>query len=345
MRNEPSSVNEDIILTIIIPTYNGAKTLAETLESVVHQLNPAVDILISDNASTDETAEIALQYQSQYPQIHYRRNPVNIGPDKNYEIAIRSSKGQFVWLFSDDDIFEKGAINLIVDNLCSIDPSIGLILVDCRVVNVIHNKILMDGLNPVRASYCLPARHGLLHDPAHEMPGVISTIIVKRQLLDGFDFSPLSGTFNMQVGISYYLATIAHTLVLHDKLFMFRRDDVERRWAVDSHNIDFYFGYETAASYGLGDASLIAFMVKPKLRLLPRYLGRIRRSHRMLPRLKTFRRFFAKDLQIYRHWDFWVSLPILLIFIFTPAFIFQFFSMIKNYYQRFLFHKSSSDKS
>ena len=108
---------EENILTIAIPTYNGAGTLQATLDNVVVQLQPGVDILISDNASTDETAEIVRKYQAAYPQIHYRCNEQNLGADRNFDLAIRQASGKFVWLFSDDDLMEPGAIKCVLDVL------------------------------------------------------------------------------------------------------------------------------------------------------------------------------------------------------------------------------------
>lgn len=104
----------EIILTIAIPTYNGAGTLQETLDSVVTQLQPNVDILISDNASTDGTAEIVRKYQAGYPHIRYHRNSENVGADQNFNLAVQQAKGKYVWLLSDDDVLEPTAIQVVV---------------------------------------------------------------------------------------------------------------------------------------------------------------------------------------------------------------------------------------
>jgi|GEM_PF-2398906 len=105
----------EILLTIAIPTYNGAGTLQETLDSMVTQLQPGVDILISDNASTDETADIVSKYQFKHSQIHYRRNPVNVGPMKNYDLCVEYAAGRYVWLFGDDDKMTNGCIQKVLE--------------------------------------------------------------------------------------------------------------------------------------------------------------------------------------------------------------------------------------
>jgi len=106
-------------LSIAIPTYNGAATIRETLDSIVSQLEDGVEIVISDNASTDETPEIVREYQSKYPMIRYLRNNENLGPDRNFDLAVRRSQGDYVWLFGDDDEIAPGGIKKVLEVLRS----------------------------------------------------------------------------------------------------------------------------------------------------------------------------------------------------------------------------------
>ena len=102
-------MNNEILLSIAIPTFNGSKYLQDTLESIVPQILSYphnVDVVISDNASEDNTKDIVKKYQEKYQFIKYFRNDVNVGPDKNFDLAIRRSGGKYVWLFSDDDLLQ-----------------------------------------------------------------------------------------------------------------------------------------------------------------------------------------------------------------------------------------------
>jgi len=109
-------MNKDILMTIGIPTYNGVKYLTLAIESIIREI-PAdkqncYEILISDNASTDNTKEVVLNFQKQYPQlIRYIFNKTNLGFDRNLDILIRSSKGKFVKLLGDDDELLPNSIN------------------------------------------------------------------------------------------------------------------------------------------------------------------------------------------------------------------------------------------
>ena len=123
------------LLTIAIPTYNGAETIRETLDSILSQtknLNENIWVVISDNNSTDETSTISQKYHRNYPNVLYFKNPENIGFDRNYDLAIRRSPGEYVWTICDDDIIKPGAIQKILDILHKVQD-VSNIFVNCSV--------------------------------------------------------------------------------------------------------------------------------------------------------------------------------------------------------------------
>ena len=123
------------LLTIAIPTYNGAETIRETLDSILSQtptLNEQVYVVISDNNSTDGTGEILQEFNRNYQNVMYFKNPENIGYDRNYDLMIQKSPGEYVWTICDDDIIKPGAIRKVLDVLCKI-PKLSNIFVNCSV--------------------------------------------------------------------------------------------------------------------------------------------------------------------------------------------------------------------
>jgi len=122
------------LLTIGIPTFNRAKLLGHTLESVLRQipseLTNRVDILISDNASTDDTEAAVQAFGTKYPvRITYSRNTENIGYDRNVDRLFKKASGNYVWLLGDDDTLKDGAILHILDLLTQ-HPKLKAILVN-----------------------------------------------------------------------------------------------------------------------------------------------------------------------------------------------------------------------
>jgi abequosyltransferase len=111
------------LLSICIPTYNRAHYLDESLSSLGSQFNGSpdllkkVEIVISDNASPDNTAEVVAEHQKKYSNIKYFRNDKNLGADKNYINSVLRATGEYGWIMGDDDFVVNGGINFVVDFL------------------------------------------------------------------------------------------------------------------------------------------------------------------------------------------------------------------------------------
>lgn len=119
-----------IILTVAIPTFNGAGTIEKALQSVLSQVTPNLEVIVSDNCSVDGTPSVVAEYRDKYDCLKYFRNESNVGYDRNVDIAMRRAKGDFVWLLGDDDIILPGGITEIL-NIISANPSVGVIYADC----------------------------------------------------------------------------------------------------------------------------------------------------------------------------------------------------------------------
>ncbi len=100
------------LLTIAIPTYNRSRYLAELLEVLQPQLSDElrVELLIADNASTDETPALCKRLIDGGLACRYIRNAANIGADANFLLCFSEARGKYVWLLGDDDIVLPGAL-------------------------------------------------------------------------------------------------------------------------------------------------------------------------------------------------------------------------------------------
>ena len=91
------------LVTIGIPTYNRAEKLRRAIESVLSQDYPAIEVLISDNSSTDGTQEMCRQFCERDNRINYIRQADNIGAAANFEYVLQRAAGEyFMWLGDDD---------------------------------------------------------------------------------------------------------------------------------------------------------------------------------------------------------------------------------------------------
>lgn len=105
------------LVTIGMPVYNGASHFREALESLLAQDYPHVEILISDNASTDETSAIAKQYAASHSFIRYSRNPENVGPHRNFLKVADEARGKYFFWAAHDDQWRPGYISRLVEQL------------------------------------------------------------------------------------------------------------------------------------------------------------------------------------------------------------------------------------
>jgi abequosyltransferase len=100
------------LLTIAIPTYNRSASLSLLLDALAPQLahEPRVELIISDNASTDETPQIVASWRERGLLCRSRRNESNIGADANFIECYEMAGGEYVWIVGDDDIILPGAL-------------------------------------------------------------------------------------------------------------------------------------------------------------------------------------------------------------------------------------------
>ena len=106
------------LLTIAIPTYNRAWCLRELLPLLVDQLKnePRIELIISDNASPDDTPSVVGEAVARGLPVRYIRNDQNIGPDANFLQCFEQARGKYVWLFSDDDLIVPGGLARILNH-------------------------------------------------------------------------------------------------------------------------------------------------------------------------------------------------------------------------------------
>ncbi len=113
------------LLTISIPTYNRAHYLEDCLNSINIQLDrhkelqDIVEVVISDNASTDSTKEVAEKYRDSFKNFVYIVNEKNLGFDLNIFNVVKNSSGVYCWYLADDDVLINGSIDYIIEKLQS----------------------------------------------------------------------------------------------------------------------------------------------------------------------------------------------------------------------------------
>lgn len=91
-------------VSIGLPVYNGAKYICAAIESVLNQTFTDFELLIADNASTDDTEAICREYAAKDSRIRYYRNPENLGAAPNFNLAFEQSVAPYFRWHAHDDL-------------------------------------------------------------------------------------------------------------------------------------------------------------------------------------------------------------------------------------------------
>lgn len=122
--------------SVCMATYNGEKFLEEQIHSILMQLRPEDELVISDDASTDRTVAIIQSIAD--PRIRLYCDQQFRDPIKNFQHALSHSRGDYIFLSDQDDVWMEGKYQLMLTQLQQYD----LVISDSMIVNqqleVIH---------------------------------------------------------------------------------------------------------------------------------------------------------------------------------------------------------------
>ena len=105
------------LVSIAIGSYNRANLISKTIESLLRQSETDFELIVSDDASTDGTVELCERYAATDSRIRVHRNPVNLGLARNCSQVLRMTRGEFVVLAGDDDVYEPEFLRRLIDVL------------------------------------------------------------------------------------------------------------------------------------------------------------------------------------------------------------------------------------
>lgn len=114
------------LVSIGIPTYNRAALIGRAVESALQQNHPNVEVLISDNASTDGTAEICEAWAAREPRVRLMRQPQNLGATANFNAVLGMAHGSYFMWLGDDDWLDPDYVSRTLAHFQA-DPRLALV--------------------------------------------------------------------------------------------------------------------------------------------------------------------------------------------------------------------------
>ena len=127
------------LVTIAIPTYNRADSyLKHTLECAINQTYENIEILVSDNCSTDHTEELVKSYRDQ--RITYFKQKTNLGQRGNSNFLLDQANGEYFHMFHDDDSIDPDFIEICMEK-AKYRTGLGIIMSGSRMIDENNHTI------------------------------------------------------------------------------------------------------------------------------------------------------------------------------------------------------------
>ena len=134
------------LVTVAIPTYNsGERFLSNAIDSVLAQSFEHFELLISDNCSPDNTADVVNAYDD--PRIRYVRHAKNIGANANFNFCLDDARGKYLLLLSDDDLIDRDFLEVCV-NAVGGREDVGFVRTGARTINK-DDQVIWESPNSV----------------------------------------------------------------------------------------------------------------------------------------------------------------------------------------------------
>ncbi len=177
-------------ISVLMPCYNQAHFLPQAIESVLSQQNADWELLISDDASTDNSAEIIRAFAARDPRIRFYLQSPNLGMAANWNWCLRNATGRYAkFLFGDDYHCSPDTLASLREALeshpsATLATSARLIVDEESKTLSISNDLAPDGLKPGSATIlrCMLNGKNLIGEP--------SAVLFRRDsALRGFDSS------------------------------------------------------------------------------------------------------------------------------------------------------------
>jgi glycosyltransferase involved in cell wall biosynthesis len=213
------STDSNPLISVVIPTYNRAKYLDRCLQSIVSNEHNYFEVVVSDNASPDNTQEIIDKYLTD-SRVHYYRNEKNLGARENIYKATKYAQGRYIFWLTDDDYLLPDALSKVVDVIKS-NPKIGYIYSPFAVLddrngeivwrhdNFPQDILLESGLETI--AQVLPATW------------VFSRQVLKKDLIDWMAWEKYKEN-------SYYMTILAGRILLKASAYYIASDLIVHTW-------------------------------------------------------------------------------------------------------------------
>jgi glycosyltransferase involved in cell wall biosynthesis len=257
------------MITVGLPVYNSERYLAESVDSLLGQTYRDFVLIISDNASTDGTAEICRRYVEADPRVRYYRNAVNIGNPRNFNRVCELTTTPYLKWSTADDYWAPTFLEKALE-VMDRDPSVVLCYPQAVFVDA-------NGENPQNYDDVLNL---IQDDPVDRFTALLENIMKAHQHLGVIRMSALRRTHLLGTHVSSDINLLAELTLygmfyeLPERLFFRRFHKDSGSWKRGDPNLD-SDAHNEKTYYASGRAGRVRY---PKLRAHRYFFGAVKSS-------------------------------------------------------------------
>lgn len=217
----PPSVNHGPLVSILCYNYNYGRYLRQCLESAFAQTYENIELCFSDNASSDESWNIALEFANKYPgKMRLTRNRMNFGPDYNFANCYAMMSGKYFINYCSDDMLAPDYVERCVQ-VFEANQNVGMIIVNRAIIDEHDNP------TPEAPFYnCSCIIPGEEQAAVYMMAGInpsVSQVMYRSDIADGVRAAPMVlgaryyGTriLDFNISLDFDIAFLQEPLLLH----------------------------------------------------------------------------------------------------------------------------------
>jgi len=306
-------------ITIAIPTYNGARTIERTIDSIFNQVfsTDDVDIIICDNCSTDNTSELIKPFDS---RITIFKNESNLGGDRNFQLCVERSDSEYVWIVGDDDVLKENSIAEVLTKIRT--DTYACIFVNYSLYDIKLQKEILQKVVPINQDIVAKGISQFL-EHTNIAGNFLSSIIHNKEYFKSVNSAKYYGTCFLQFAVIIDYVNNNDTLIIAQSLVTNMGDSTDREFNAGGVSVkiisNLYTIVKTASSqyFELNIRQKLLKLIHETLKykiLSAKRLG-----------LKVKMKLLKELINNFRgYWSFWViDIPILLIPNFVVTFIYK----------------------
>ncbi|MGV3502469.1 MAG: glycosyltransferase family 2 protein [Adhaeribacter sp.] len=196
------------LVSVICLCYNHERFLLEALESVRNQTYPNVEMIVIDDASTDNSPRLLQQYAAAHPEVHLILSARNTGNCRAFNLALEKAKGAYIIDFATDDVMLPTRVAAQLQAFENLEPDYGIVYTDAELIGEDSRRLGYFYKRRANGQLRPAVAVGEVYVPVLERFFISSpTLMIRREVFDllgGYDESLAYEDFDLMVRAARY---------------------------------------------------------------------------------------------------------------------------------------------